>query len=180
MMPRRQQGISLMESLVAMLVVALGLLGVLGLQMHNLSETRDSLHRAQAARLIQDLSERLRSQPQAIALAAAGELALDWAPASASSCRSGCASGECSANELIRYELACWQARVAARLPLGQAQVFSSSDSKQLGVMLAWRIGTEPSAIDALLSAASAVNCPADYRCHLQYIHLSQRWLPDL
>ena len=63
-MPRlKQQGITLVESLVAIVVMALGVLGILGVQMRTLADTQTSVRRAQAVRLIEDLSERIRANP---------------------------------------------------------------------------------------------------------------------
>ena len=53
-----QRGISLIESLVAIVVMALGILGILGVQMRTLADTQSGVRRAQAIRLIEDLSER--------------------------------------------------------------------------------------------------------------------------
>ena len=43
-----QRGITLIESLVAILVTALGILGILGVQMRTLTDTQTSVRRAQA------------------------------------------------------------------------------------------------------------------------------------
>ena len=64
---RRQGGITLVESLVAIVVAALGILGILGTQMRTLTDTQTTLRRAQAIRLIEDLSERMRVNPNALA-----------------------------------------------------------------------------------------------------------------
>lgn len=61
---RRQQGLTLLESLVAIVVLALGVLGMLGVQMRTLAETQTGVRRAQAVRLIEDLSERIKSNPR--------------------------------------------------------------------------------------------------------------------
>ena len=63
---RRQRGISLIESLIALVVAALGILGVVGVQMRTLTDTSTTVRRAQAIRLIEDLSERMKVNPNAI------------------------------------------------------------------------------------------------------------------
>src|SRR5690606_32281252 len=62
----RQRGITLIESLVAILVTALGILGILGVQMRTLTDTQTTVRRAQAIRLIEDLGERLKVNPNAL------------------------------------------------------------------------------------------------------------------
>ena len=61
----RQRGFSLIESLVAVVVMALGILGILGVQMRTLADTQTGVRRAQAIRLIEDLSERIKLNPNA-------------------------------------------------------------------------------------------------------------------
>ena len=62
----RQRGITLIESLVAIVVASLGILGILGVQMRTLTDTQTSVRRAQAMRLIEDLSERMKVHPNAM------------------------------------------------------------------------------------------------------------------
>ena len=61
-----QRGFSLLESMIAIIVMVLGVLGILGLQMRTLTDTQSSVRRAQAIRLIGDLGERLQSNPDAL------------------------------------------------------------------------------------------------------------------
>jgi len=65
---RRQRGISLIESLIALVVAALGILGVVGVQMRTLTDTSSTVRRAQAIRLIEDLGERMKANPNALAV----------------------------------------------------------------------------------------------------------------
>jgi type IV pilus assembly protein PilV len=62
----KQRGITLLESLIAIVVAALGILGILGVQMRTLTDTQTSMRRAQAIRLIEDLSERMKVNPNAL------------------------------------------------------------------------------------------------------------------
>ena len=63
---RRQRGITLIESLVALVISALAILGIVGVQMRTLADTQTAVRRAQAIRLIEDLSERMRVNPNAL------------------------------------------------------------------------------------------------------------------
>lgn len=51
-----------------MVVMALGLLGVVGVQMRTLADTQTGVRRAQAIRLIEDLSERAKVNPSALGM----------------------------------------------------------------------------------------------------------------
>ena len=194
---RRQRGLTLLESLVAIVVAALGILGIVGMQMRTLADTQTSVRRAQAIRLIEDLHERLKVNPST--LVALTSYTSDWAhePAVATDCR----ATHCDPAELAAFDLADWKAAVKRSLPLGQATIFLAPgdvdvNRRLLGVMISWRENEVHDAsaayldnIDATLvrsadgtlslGAAGAATCPADRTCHLQYISAASRCLPD-
>lgn len=57
---RRQLGVSLVEVLVATVVLSIGLLGLAGLQASGMRVGQSSIHRSQAAQLAYDMVERMR------------------------------------------------------------------------------------------------------------------------
>ena len=182
----RQRGITLIESLVAIVVAALGILGIIGIQMRTLADSQNSVRRAQAVRLIDDLGERMRANPNALAVL--GSYASAWdanmpPTGSALSCGTGGASAD-----LVNTDLCEWKATVARTLPLGQANIFTvpvegSSNRRQLGVMIAWR-ENERSDDDSFKNPINAaagggsVTCPPKHTCHLQYLPVAARCAP--
>ncbi len=183
-----QKGISLLESLVAIIVLSLGLLGILGAQMRTLTNTQDSARRLQAIRLIEDLSERIKVQPDAIGQASL-YITKGWLDTTknleellpdTANCFN--INKACTPTEFAKFDQKRWIENVAQSLPLAQLNVFSTSDSKQLGVMLAWRSNENNiTAASELLpppAANTEVACPDDRTCHLQYISLNQRCIP--
>ena len=193
---RLQRGISLIESLVAIVVMALGILGILGVQMRTLADTQSGVRRAQAIRLIEDLSERIKSNPNALGNAAS--YATNWkatlvTPGTDCKIASGFPGTSCTSADMATYDKDRWLRTVRSNLPLGDAAVFvSATDPQQLGVMLAWRENERAREGDSTADTAayktvftpastgtSAVSCPAGSSCHLQYISLTQRCLPD-
>lgn len=189
-----QRGVSLIESLVAIAVMSLGILGILGIQMRTLTDTSTALRRAQAIRLIEDLGERMRINPNA--LADIGTYATTFAAVPAVG---SCAAG-CDHTQLATYDLAVWKKAVRDNLPLGQASIFvppaetavPAGQRRQLGVMIAWRENerettdaykndinaTKVRAADGSLSDGAAFLCPATFTCHLQYIPVAARCAP--
>ena len=189
---KRQRGITLIESMVALVIAALGILGILGVQMRTLSDTSTTVRRAQAIRLIDDLGERMRTNPNA--MVNLGSYVSNFAtnPAVGS-----CASG-CDHAALAAYDLAVWKQAVRNSLPLGQAEIFippaeagvAAAQRRQLGVMIAWREnegdGRKTDDIDATkvrdnsgtLTDGATLACPADRICHLQYIPVPARCAP--
>ncbi|MHA7600372.1 type IV pilus modification protein PilV [Alicycliphilus sp. T452] len=185
---RRQRGITLIESLVAIVVMALGILGILGVQMRTLTDTQAGVRRAQAIRLIEDLGERLQNNPDAL-----GNLSAYTAtPASSDDC----ASTACAPDKLATYDIKQWRTSVSDALPGSQAIVFiPKGGPRQLGVLIGWNenrynqngqsfTAADKTALAAPLtvagtnSAAAAVDCPASLTCHLQYIQPTQRCTP--
>ena len=191
---KHQRGIALIESLVAIVITALGILGILGVQMRTLSDTSTTVRRAQAIRLIEDLGERMKVNPNALA-----DLNTYVTAFSAEPTVGSCATG-CDHTQLAAYDMAVWKKAVKSTLPLGQASIFvppaesavPAGQGRQLGVMIAWRENekdnsaaykndidaTKVRASDGSLSAGSAITCPADHICHLQYIPVAGRCAP--
>lgn len=193
---RHQRGITLLESLVAIVVAALGILGILGVQIRTLTDTQTTVRRAQAIRLIEDLGERMKVNPNALADIDAYKSGFSDEPTPGS-----CSSG-CNHSQLAAYDLAVWKQTVKNTLPLGQASVFlapgegtgANPNRRQLGMMISWRENerdtssaykddidaTKVRAADGSLSAGTdAANaCPADRTCHLQYLPVAARCAP--
>lgn len=115
---RHQSGFALIESLIAIVVMALGILGILGVQMRTLTDTSTTLRRAQAVRLIEDLSERMKVNPNALRNASSFASAFDDTHSIGS-----CASG-CNLTQLAAYDLADWKRTVSNTLPQGKASIF--------------------------------------------------------
>lgn len=188
-----QRGITLIESLVAIVVMALGILGILGVQMRTLTDTQTTVRRAQAIRLIEDIGERMKVNPNALANFNAYLTGFDATP-NVPNCSSGCGAGQ-----LAAYDVAVWKRTVRENLPLGKASIFVapaestlSSGQRQLGVMIAWRENEREMSADDKAnidttkifisgkweSATGAATCPADFTCHLQYIPVASRCAP--
>lgn len=199
----RQRGITLIESLVAIVIAALGILGIVGVQMRTLSDTQTTVRRAQAIRLIEDLSERLKVSPNAMANMNSYVSDFTNTPSSGD-----CSTQACNQSELAAHDLYLWKESVSSHLPLGKASIFLAdgetvdTNRRQLGVMIAWRENereianatdkktfrdnidaTQVRDADGKLSTGSnqseeAQTCPAGSTCHLQYISVAARCAP--
>jgi len=185
----RQRGITLIESLVAIVVAALGILGILGVQMRTLTDTQTTVRRAQAIRLIEDLSERMKVNPNALHNLASYQIG--WStgtgtppltPRAANQCDGSTA---CAGSALAQYDIREWKRSVERALPMGDANVFAAPGdlTRQLGVMISWRENeADPShRIDAVAAGGGSgptVSCPTDRTCHLQYLSVSGRCAP--
>lgn len=201
-----QRGFTLVEVLVSMVVVAVGILAVLGVQSRTLVDTQTAVRRAQAVRLIDDLSERMRSNPSG--LAQINNYVSDFSeqPDPDDEPSPDCVGGSCTSSELAQYDTTEWKKAIARSLPNGQARIFEVAGEvsavggrRQLGVMVAWRENERDTGnadhnaelIDPLQmknisdnsgikdSAGADVQCPDDHICHLQYVQLTSRCTTD-
>jgi len=180
----RQRGMTLIESVVALVVAVIGILGIVGMQVRTLADTQTTVRRAQAARLIEDLSERLHVNPNALGNPAAYVSTFADTPAVATSCQ----NSECSQAQLAAYDLAIWKQAVSSMLPMGQAQIFlapeNAANRRQLGVLIAWRENEKDTSADYKdaidITTGAGVNCPDNFTCHLQYIAVAGRCAPFL
>ncbi len=105
--PVRLAGFSLIETLVALCVVSVGLLGLLQLHLAALRVNRAALHAGQAVTLAEDLAERLRANRD---------------PANAYDCSGDCIAGV-GGNAVAITDLQAWLTAIAARLPEGEGAV---------------------------------------------------------
>lgn len=172
-----QRGVSLIESLVALLILALGVLGLAGLQAGALAQTRHANARAAAVQMASDLLERMQMNP-AVGRAPAGSSAaslyeIGWGKRSEQA--PDCSNRACNATELAEHDLSRWKGSWQTLLPGADARVFlSKTDPRQIGVMLGWKdAGTTPFTQSTLAVAQgddSNAQCPPGLTCHLVYV----------
>ena len=109
---RRIQGFTLLEVLIAVLVLSIGLLGLAGLQATGLQNNHSAYLRTQATVRAYDIADRMRANPQGLANGNYnnGVAAVNTA------CTS---SAGCTPAEMAGNDLADWNADNAAWLPSG-------------------------------------------------------------
>ena len=179
----RQQGFTLMEVLVSIVVLALGALGVLDAQMRTLADTQTSVRREQAIRLIENLSESIRANPNALTVQSS--YVMDWGAAAAPGVCADDAPG-CAPADLASHQMQFWKQSVANDLPGGDAKTFlvsASASNMQLGVMISWRANERSAAsdytkfFDSTATTGSQACDPGKPNriCHLQFISLTAR-----
>lgn len=115
----RQAGFSLLEILIAILVLSVGVLGLASLQFFGLKEGQTSYQRSQATLLAYEITDRMRANKQA---AAAGAFLLSAStPAPVAS--TDCSTSTCDSTQLAAYDLRDWDQRVRSTLPTGRAEI---------------------------------------------------------
>ena len=153
---KRPSGIALLEALVALVILAFGVLGLLWMHQQALAQQRQQLMRTVATGIADDLAERMRlNAPQRALYAKA------WGNGTA-------AASDCTATACTRQELAAWdmqqlQQILQSQLPEGDAAVFALTDVPNWwGIVIAWRDANETYRTD---TASGSPACPAQMSC---------------
>jgi type IV pilus assembly protein PilV len=115
--PGSEAGFTMVEVMVALVVLAIGLLGIAALLLKSLQSGRTAIYRTQAVNLAADLADRIRMNRTA--QAAYGTLFADG-EAVVASCDT---TGGCSDADLASTDLSRWKDKIDELLPNGQGQV---------------------------------------------------------
>lgn len=104
---RTARGFTLVEVLIALLVLSIGMLGIAALYLETLRASRSALVRTQAVTLAGSLADRMRA---------------NRSPAGVYNCGGTCEAGE-GGNAIAIADLNAWRAAVATQLPTGVGSV---------------------------------------------------------
>ncbi|ODU99653.1 MAG: type IV pilus modification protein PilV [Thiobacillus sp. 0-1251] len=126
--PMKQTGFTLLEILVAMLVLAIGLLGLAGLTTSSMRNNLSASHRTQATWLAYDIVDRMRANRTS---AVTGGYATPMG-----------AAANCSAAVPIGtvpvQDIAAWKNQLACALPAGNGSIAVNVNTKVATVLIQW------------------------------------------
>ena len=111
--PRRVSGFTLIEVLIALVILSVGMLGIAGLYVHSMQAGRTSIMRHNAVTLVGDIADRIRANPRAgpaYALAGANNNCVDGGI--------NCTLGQMAANDIF-----LWDQQAANTLPNGTVTI---------------------------------------------------------
>lgn len=112
---RRQgaKGFTLIEVLIALIVLSVGMLGIAGLYLHSIQAGRTSVFRHHAINLAGDIADRIRANPTAgVNYQAAGK---------DNSCMTG--TVDCTPLQMAENDIEVWDAQATDTLPGGQVAI---------------------------------------------------------
>jgi len=145
---RHQLGFTLIEVMVAFMVMAIGLLGVMGLQNTAIRNNANSATQMQAVILAKEMADLVRANPAAIA---AGRAYNNVAGANITDCAT---STTCTTAQMAQYDKWLWDARVEESIGAGAKGVVcvdASPDCSNTGdrwvVKLWWTDGVSKSVL---------------------------------
>jgi type IV pilus assembly protein PilV len=131
---KRQQGSSLIEVMVALFVLAIGLLGVLAMQSKSMQFNQSAHTYSQAVYLANDMAERIRTNVTSAASYTGN------APGNAPK---DCAASECTSAELAAWDLFRWNQNVAKYLPAGEGSIAEVAANEETNTPAFLRITVE-------------------------------------
>lgn len=124
----KQSGFTLLEILVAMLVMSIGLLGLAGLMTSSMRNNLSASHRTQATWMAYDIIDRMRANR---ASAVAGGYAT--AMGTAANCTTAVPSGTIPAQDI-----AAWKNQLACALPAGNGSIAVNTATQVATIQIQW------------------------------------------
>ena len=113
----RHSGFTLIEALVALLVLSVGMLGIAVLYVESLSAGRTASYRSQAVNLAADMADRIRTNRRAQAAYAGGAANNSCDPSG------GLPAAPCTPAQMAAHDLFRWNQALATVLPGGNGNV---------------------------------------------------------
>lgn len=123
----RQRGFTLLEVLIAVMLLAVGLLGLAGLQAVSLRNNHSAYLRSQATMLTYDIIDSMRSNRSA-AQAGNYDIAIGTAASTPASTPPYCMATECSGSEMATADIFAWKQSLASLMPLGDGKVVRAAN----------------------------------------------------
>jgi type IV pilus assembly protein PilV len=118
----RSAGFTLIEALVALVVLSVGLLGVAGLQLSGLRYNMSAGSRTQASYLANDVLDRMRAN---LTSARKGDYDINF-------------GGVKTGSSLAAGDVTAWLAEISAVLPAGQGRIVTDQTTNLATVSLQW------------------------------------------
>ena len=111
--PRTSAGFSLVEVLIALVIMSVGMLGIAGLYVHSMQAGRTSMFRHHAVTLAGDVADRIRANPRAGATYAGAGV------------NQNCVLGgvDCTVDEMAENDIWLWDQQATDMLPNGDVAV---------------------------------------------------------
>jgi len=142
---RTSAGFTLIEVLIALLVLSIGLLGLAFLQGQGVKFNTDAYNRSQATLLAYDIMERMRANRDAVgqdhydtSTQSKATAAKDRDCSGSSACN--CYTRVCNTANMARFDLAEWYALQAATLPPDSTNLSTiTRDNNEVTVVMRWK-----------------------------------------
>jgi type IV pilus assembly protein PilV len=148
----RNQGFSLLEVLVALVILSIGLIGVAAVQVNTMKFAQVSQQRSGASQQIMAISERMRSNLAGVRAGNYNFVGVFAALPSMAPSVINC-SGTCTALQISRMDLNLWLTELARALPSGRAVINQANAPQSWQITVMWE--------EKDLAAGLRSQCPA-------------------
>jgi type IV pilus assembly protein PilV len=130
MSPIPQNGFTLTEVLISIVVLAIGILGTFGLQLASFRASHDSALHGAAMQIAASIAESLRTSDRRTAGAANPGLypEVDYRAGSGQEAGIGCYASDCNAASLSEFDIEQWKAWIRKELPNGGLRICRDAD----------------------------------------------------
>ena len=140
----QQSGFSLLEVLIAVVILSVGLLGLAGMQVNSLKYVTSSLQRTQATSLGYDMLDRIRVNPNGNYITLFTDPASDYNGTTSSNsgsnddCLDNSNTVSCTAAQMANFDLSEWKTAIEALLPSGQGDVRLDPVTAEVVIQVKW------------------------------------------
>ena len=151
---RKQAGLSLIEILVAIIIISFGLLGVAALQVTGLKNNQSAFNRSTANVLAYDMLDRMRANKGAL-IAGSYNTGAFWDYAT---------NAPPSTSTMKDSDLNDWLLAISKRLPSGKGKIEAAANASVLRVTIQWddTRGTNTSGSETKTLSVEAQGCGTD------------------
>ncbi|TDR18424.1 type IV pilus modification protein PilV [Marinicella litoralis] len=126
---KKEQGFTLLEVLVSVLVFSFGLLGIAGMMTISVRNNHNGYLRSQANFLAENMMDRMRSNPTALWAGAYNGLAANGTTDCSLTGTPPVTGTPCNFNQLAAYDTESWARSLAQYLPAGQGTITCVANS---------------------------------------------------
>ena len=157
----KQSGVTLLESMIALLVISIGLLGIAGLQINSLKQNSSALWHSQAVLAAQNMADRIRANQAETNNYAGVDTINDY--------NTNCQANPCESSDMLLADATDWH-RLLSSLPAGRGKITSPAlNSSQLDITVMW---------DDEGTGATGTDCTNDHTQDLSCYTISMRIVP--
>ncbi len=142
-------GFTLLEVLVAIVVLSIGLLGLAGLQAAGLRNNQNAYLRTIATQQAYDMADRIRANPGGVLTGQYNSISTAI-PAAAPT---DCVVNSCSTTDMATYDAYAWRVATASLLPSGRGSVSRTGGTNRFTIAVMW---------DDARTGATGTDCGSD------------------
>jgi type IV pilus assembly protein PilV len=139
----KDSGFTLIEALIATLVLAVGLLGLAGLQATSIKNNLSAYNRSQATQLAYDMADRMRANKNESLNSTTGNINaastyLTMASTAAKEQASCATTTGCTGAQMAQNDLAQWDVALTGTLPSGKGTITAVAATRVFTITINW------------------------------------------